>query len=193
MVAIMPRPMSFLMTSPALMPMSLAMSPTVMASSMRMTRLRAAGTVISVFFCSLPGRARFFRSTRPRGDRNSRSLSSMTSCFRMTRFLPLAPLPALSCPSASAGCCPSRAVAGAAVLEGADLAGAGVAFRLKSIRPRIRGPVTVGCPGVAPASSSAGAATPLAPLAASAASGSSSPTGAGDAGSSAPASGPVSA
>ena len=55
MVAIMPMSMSFLSTSPALTPIALARSPTVITSEMRMTRFEARGIVISVLRCSLPG------------------------------------------------------------------------------------------------------------------------------------------
>ena len=168
MVAIMPRPMSFLMTSPALTPMDRAMSPTVTTSAMRTTRLLALGTVISVLRCSLPGSARFFRSTRPRGERNSRSLSSMTSCLRMTRFLPLPPLPAFSWPSESAGLCSPRFSSSVET----DGLGAGAALRFRSMRPRMRGPTGRATLSGASLSASAAAAplastaAPLAPVAA---------------------------
>src|SRR5579875_2779084 len=58
MVAMVPMSMSFLSTSPALTPIALARSATVITSEMRTTRLEARGVVISVFFCSLPGSAR---------------------------------------------------------------------------------------------------------------------------------------
>ncbi len=65
MVAIMPMSMSFLSTSPAFTPIALARSPTVIISEMRMTRLEARGTVISVLRCSLPGSALRFCGRLP--------------------------------------------------------------------------------------------------------------------------------
>jgi len=50
---------------------------------MRTTRLLALGVVISVFFCSRPGMALFFRGTRP--SRASRSAISANSGFSITR------------------------------------------------------------------------------------------------------------
>jgi hypothetical protein len=60
MVAIIPMSRSFFMTSLAFTPMARARSATVTTSEIRMTRLEARGTVISVFFSSLPGSARRF-------------------------------------------------------------------------------------------------------------------------------------
>src|SRR5439155_995526 len=64
MVAIIPSPINFLMTSPAFTPISRARSPTLITSEILITLLLARGTVISVFRCSFPGRARFFLDWR---------------------------------------------------------------------------------------------------------------------------------
>ena len=127
------------MISPALTPIALASSPTVMTSAMRTTRLLARGVVISVFFCSLPGSARFLRGSFAR--RRSCSVSSWNSGLLMTLrffFLRLAFLgfragggsPPIVAPSALAGDVPPPRVAAG---------GAGSVF-LRSMRPSTRGP-----------------------------------------------------
>ena len=87
MVAMMPRSINFLMTSPDLTPRLRARSPTLTTSEIRTTRLLALGTVMAVWRCSLPGRMRFFFGLR--GTCTSRSRNSAASALKMTfRFLP---------------------------------------------------------------------------------------------------------
>src|SRR5437763_370186 len=74
MVAIIPMSRSFFRTSPALTPIARARSATVMTSEMRMTRLDARGTVISVFLCSFPGGSLLDRGRRDLGLRRRRHL-----------------------------------------------------------------------------------------------------------------------
>src|SRR5262245_38927471 len=104
-VAIIPRSINFLMTSPALTPISRARSPTLTTSDILTTRLLALGTVISVLRCSTPGNARFFFGMRP--ERSSRSWTATAPCFLITRFLCLTVLGAFS--STSGASFPSSA------------------------------------------------------------------------------------
>src|SRR5579875_870675 len=141
MVAMVPMSMSFLSTSPALTPIALARSATVITSEMRTTRLEARGVVISVFFCSLPGSARRFCGRLP-ARAKSRSITSKRSLFLMT-LRPFLRLPA------SPGGCPGTAPgspAGAAGGRQPDAAGGATALR-RSIFPSTFGPRISSNPG----------------------------------------------
>ena len=139
----MPMPINFLITSPALTPISRERSPTVITSEILMTRLLARGTVISVRRTSLPGMTRFLRGM-PRPPRTSFSRDSSTSCFLTTRFL-CRPAFGLSSPvpgSARGGCRAHRR----AVVPGAGRRNTGVGAGstrmvcFRSMRPRMRAP-----------------------------------------------------
>ena len=145
MVAIMPASISFLTTSPALTPIALASSPTVITSEMRTTRLLALG-VRDLGLLLLLARAARASCAAGAPERFSRSLISANSGFWMTRrffFLPRAAIgrrPAAAPAGASAGGRRPRAASARRLGARARAATRSASAFFRSIRPSTLGP-----------------------------------------------------